>query len=184
MSNFKLRDFTVNDLEAYERLSHPDQEYHKFNGPYFPRSSVEELREQTEKWRETFKSQVPEMLQRWQLIVDAESDELIGIVTWYWRSEITNWMEIGIVIMNEQYWGKGIGYVALKEWISHLFDDYNIVRLGLTTWSGNDRMMALSEKLGMTKEATFRKARIVNGEYYDSISYGILKEEWEVEQSK
>ena len=31
----------------------------------------------------------------------------------------------------------------------------------------------------MKKEAEYRKARIVNGEYYDSVSYGILKEEWQ-----
>jgi putative hydrolase of HD superfamily len=39
-------------------------------------------------------------------------------------------------------------------------------------------MMRLAEKLGFIKEAVYRKARIVNNEYYDSISYGILKEEW------
>ncbi len=39
-------------------------------------------------------------------------------------------------------------------------------------------MMHLTEKLGYQKEAVFRKARIVKGEYYDSIGYGILREEW------
>lgn len=40
-------------------------------------------------------------------------------------------------------------------------------------------MMNLAEKLGLKKEAVYRKARIVDKKYYDSISYGILKEEWE-----
>lgn len=40
-------------------------------------------------------------------------------------------------------------------------------------------MMKLAEKLGLEKEAEYRKARIVDGKYYDSISYGILKEDWE-----
>jgi putative hydrolase of HD superfamily len=48
----------------------------------------------------------------------------------------------------------------------------------MTTWSGNTRMMHLAEKLGFVKEAVYRKARIVNGIYYDSVSYGILREEW------
>ena len=65
--------------------------------------------------------------------------------------------------------------------ISKLFDkNTEIVRLGLTTWSGNKRMMKLAEKLGLKKEATSRKARIINNKYYDSVSYGILCEEWEV----
>ena len=40
-------------------------------------------------------------------------------------------------------------------------------------------MMKLAEKLGLKKEAIYRKARIVESEYYDSISYGVLKEEWD-----
>ncbi|GMK48630.1 hypothetical protein PghCCS26_57600 [Paenibacillus glycanilyticus] len=54
-----------------------------------------------------------------------------------------------------------------------------LVRVGLTTWSGNNRMIRCAEKLGMTMEARIRKVRLYNGEYYDSIRMGILREEWE-----
>ena len=88
-------------------------------------------------------------------------------------------MEVGIVIFNENYWGQGIGYTALKIWINEVFDqNLELVRIGLSTWSGNTRMMNLAEKLGLKKEAVYRKARIVDNKYYDSINYGILKEEW------
>jgi len=40
-------------------------------------------------------------------------------------------------------------------------------------------MIELAKKLGVQKEAEYRKARIVNGKYFDSISYGILREELE-----
>lgn len=53
-----------------------------------------------------------------------------------------------------------------------------IVRIGITTWSGNSGMIRLAKKLGMKEEARYRKARIVNGKYFDSVSYGILKKEW------
>lgn len=89
-------------------------------------------------------------------------------------------MEIGIVILNEAYWGRGIGSVALEKWTTEIFHTHKeLVRLGLTTWSGNHRMIKLAEKLSFKCEAVYRKARIVRGEYYDSISYGILREEWE-----
>jgi len=39
-------------------------------------------------------------------------------------------------------------------------------------------MMKVGEKLGFTKEAVFRMARIVEGEYYDGLGYGILRTEW------
>ncbi len=39
-------------------------------------------------------------------------------------------------------------------------------------------MINLAKKLGLKEEAKYGNARIVNGEYFDSVSYGILKEEW------
>lgn len=53
-----------------------------------------------------------------------------------------------------------------------------IVRVDLHMWSGNIGMMRLGERWVYTKEACFRKSRIVDGEYYDSIGYGVLREEW------
>lgn len=89
------------------------------------------------------------------------------------------WMEVGIVIFNENYWGKGIGYTGLRMWIDEIFSENpKLIRIGLSTWSGNLRMMRLAEKLGLKKEAVYRKARIVDHTYYDSVSYGILRDEW------
>jgi len=176
----KLREFEQEDLDQYLYWNHPTREFHKFNGPYFKPLSVEKLEERIEKWREEFINGEVKPLKKWNVIVDSATDELIGIVTWYWKSEETKWMEIGIVVFNEKYWGHGIGYAALEMWMEKIFNEKpEIVRLGLTTWSGNKRMMKLSEKLGMKKEAEYRNARIVDGEYYDSVSYGILREEWE-----
>ena len=39
-------------------------------------------------------------------------------------------------------------------------------------------MIRLAEKLGLVCEARIRKVRYFNGVYYDSIKYGILKEEF------
>jgi len=49
----------------------------------------------------------------------------------------------------------------------------------LRTWSGNEGMMELAAKMGFKEEARFRKARIVKGQYYDSIGFGLLRDEWE-----
>lgn len=39
-------------------------------------------------------------------------------------------------------------------------------------------MQMLGEKCGMTKEAVIRKVRYLNGQYYDSVKYGVLREEF------
>ncbi|MBZ0305187.1 MAG: GNAT family N-acetyltransferase, partial [Anaerolineae bacterium] len=95
-------------------------------------------------------------------------------------SEETHWPALGITIYNCAVWGQGFGYEALGLWCDYLFaTNPQFVRLDLRTWSGNLGMMTLAEKLGFTREATFRKARIVEGAYYDGLGYGILRDEWE-----
>ena len=49
--------------------------------------------------------------------------------------------------------------------------------IGMTTWSGNGAMMAVAEKLGFLKEGQIRKVRYYQGQDYDSMKYGILREE-------
>lgn len=40
-------------------------------------------------------------------------------------------------------------------------------------------MVKVDEKIEMKMEARLRKCRYYNGEYYDSIRMGLLREEWE-----
>lgn len=180
-TNIVLRDLEIKDLEDYLFWNHPSREFHKYNGPYYGRSNEEELKEYVEELRTSFLKGEKTAFKNKKIIANKETDEIIGQVNWYWKSIETLWMEVGIVIFNENYWGNGIGYVALKMWIDEIFEERpELVRIGLSTWSGNLRMMKLAEKLGLKKEAVYRKARIVDNQYYDSVSYGILKDEWKM----
>jgi len=177
--NIVLRELKIEDLEDYLYWNHPSREFHKFNGPYFAKDNEDELKQYIDGLKEQFLKGEKNVFKNKKIIANKDTNEIIGQVNWYWKSEETLWMEIGIAIFNEEYWGMGIGYEALKMWIDETFkQNPKLIRLGLSTWSGNKRMMKLSEKLGLKKEAVYRKARIVNNEYYDSVSYGILKEEW------
>lgn len=174
-----IRELEFKDLENYFYWNLPDREFHKYNGPYFKKRTKEELGVFIEELKESCLKGDKNVLKNKKMIVNAKTDELIGELNWYWKSEETLWLEIGIVIFNENYWGKGIGYKGLKMWIDEVFvEKPEIVRIGLTTWSGNERMIGLAEKMGFALEAIYRKARIVDGMYYDSVSYGLLREEW------
>lgn len=50
--------------------------------------------------------------------------------------------------------------------------------IGLTTWSGNYRMIALAESLSLKKEAEVRQVRFWQNKYWDSVKYGVLRSEW------
>jgi RimJ/RimL family protein N-acetyltransferase len=115
--------------------------------------------------------------QRWAIEV---AGELVGTVSYYWEHEPSRWLEMGIGIYNPKFWSGGYGTRAFILWINHLFNTLPLVRVGYTTWSGNERMIKIGEKLGMKMEGRMRKCRYYNGEFYDSIRMGILREEWEL----
>ena len=147
-------------------------EWKKWDAPYFPHKSIS-----FEKFMEDA-TRLVSSERMWVITVD---DIVCGTVSYYFEDEQQKWLEIGIVIHEGQNWGKGIGTRALKLWIAHIFNLLPVVRVGLTTWSGNRRMIRVGEKLGMKLEGRIRKVRYYEGIYYDSIRMGILREEWEAE---
>lgn len=52
------------------------------------------------------------------------------------------------------------------------------VLVGCVTWYYESEMCAIGSKLGWTEEARFRDARVVRGQPYDSVVYGVLRREW------
>jgi putative hydrolase of HD superfamily len=177
-STIKLRKIILKDVETLRKLTHPSKEFHKYDGPYYGVDSEEEHNKKFDKLTQMLEDSKNVSARR-HLIVESTTDKILGSVSWYWKSEETNWLEVGIDVFDESDWGKGIGYTALNLWINQIFAEKSeIVRIGLSTWSGNIGMMKLAEKLGLKQEACYRKARIVDGKYYDSVSYGILRDEW------
>lgn len=173
-----LRDFNETDISSlwYWHYECVDPEWVRWYTPYKPieKSTRDEFyTEQQWEIEEASKKQVPTKL---AIEVDGK---FIGFVRRYWIDKNTNWLNIGICIYVPDYWSGGYGTEAFRLWMRFLFDHMDIVRLGIAIWSGNERMINLAKKLGMKHEGSIRKARLVDGQYYDSINMGILREEWE-----
>jgi RimJ/RimL family protein N-acetyltransferase len=149
-------------------------EWKKWDAPYFP-LKFKTLDEYTNRMHEILNKneEVPPAM-----IIEVDKT-VIGTVSYYWEHKESLWLEVGIVIYDPSYWNGGYGTEALKIWIDHLFSSMPLVRIGLTTWSGNQQMIRCAEKLGMKLEGRLRKCRFYNGEYYDSIRMGVLREEWD-----
>ncbi|MDX2140790.1 MAG: GNAT family protein [Chloroflexota bacterium] len=175
-----LRDWTLGDLESYAHWLQPGHRWQTLDGPYYKRPSASEIPELIARIQKRIET--GDFAQPRQNLIIAEplQNRMIGQVSRYWLSEETQWLAAGIVIYDPALWGKGYGTSALRLWTDYLFAAFPaIVRLDLQTWSGNAGMMRLATKLGYRLEGQFRKARIVAGDYYDSMCYGILREEWE-----
>lgn len=172
----RLREAKKEDIDElyYWKYEEKEQAAKKWNGPYIPEPKKTKV-QYRELWLQDNEivPNVPDTL-----IIEANG-KLIGAVSSYWVDKNTNWLETGIVIYDKKFWNGGYGSEAYKLWINFIFESTGIHRLGMSTWSGNVRMMKAAEKIGMQEEARIRKARTVDGEYFDAIKMGILREEWE-----
>jgi RimJ/RimL family protein N-acetyltransferase len=178
----RLRPFELLDLPTYRHWLEPHHEWHQWDGPYYPlptaAESDETVRMLSERISRGF-DPCAELPPTRLVVARTSDDQLIGTVNWYWESQETNWARMGISLFDPAVRGQGIGTQALELWTGYLFACTDWARLDFATWSGNLGMMQVGRKLGFTQEGRFRKARIVRGEYFDSVVYGVLREEWE-----
>jgi RimJ/RimL family protein N-acetyltransferase len=176
-----LRKIVESDLRDFWEVAYgskADLKWMDFNGPYFEDPVLS--------WDE-FSSKNGKILTdnpRYAVIIF--NHRIVGIASAYWEDGILKkWLEFGIAIYDSSLWGKGIGRHVVPRWIDQLFKEFpEIQHLGCTTWSGNVGMMRLAEKCGLQLEGRIRKVRFWQGKFYDSVKYGVLREEWEAQTVK
>ena len=180
-----VRDWRYEDLVPYEEWLQPGHRWQEMDGPHESALTPVEIDEKIARISTVIESGEPPTPRRRLVIALAEADQppdataMIGTVSAYWEQQASWSINLGICLFDPNTWGQGIGYIALGLWTQYLFDELPpIVRLGLRTWSGNVGMVRLAQKLGFQEEMRLRQARMVNGEYFDGLGYGILRTEW------
>lgn len=169
-----LKNVEESDLKQWwEKRYGPkaDLEWMKYNGPYFNDS--------VQSWEEFYDYHKSKTLHSPMRKLIIYNDQIVGEVSAYWEDgKLKQWLEVGIVLFDANNWGHGIGTAAFKKWLKEMFNLFNYLpHIGFTTWSGNVGMQMIGDKIGMTKEGVIRKVRYWENRYYDSIKYGILRDE-------
>lgn len=90
---------------------------------------------------------------------------------------INEWAEIGYWL-DKDYEGKGIMTECVKAMINYGFNDLNLNRIQIRCSNLNLRSKAIPERLGFVLEGTLRQDHKRNGEFSDSLTFGLLKKEW------
>jgi RimJ/RimL family protein N-acetyltransferase len=85
---------------------------------------------------------------------------------------------LGIGIGERSYWGKGYGSEAVALMLDFAFLWLNLHRVSLNVFEYNSRGIRAYEKIGFKVEGRKRKALLRDGQRWDVIYMGILKEEW------
>jgi RimJ/RimL family protein N-acetyltransferase len=104
-------------------------------------------------------------------------DEIIGMVSLMnlnWKSrnaELGYWMA-------RKYWGKGYMREAISLILRYAFKELRLVRVYAVVLDTNIPSVKVLERVGFTREGTWRKADKFAGRWHDVFGYGILKEEF------
>lgn len=85
---------------------------------------------------------------------------------------------LGARIGEPEYWGGGYGTDALLLLIEYAFDWLELRKVWLVTTSINVRVMRQMDKVGFVLEGCQRRSIYGDGEWYDDLFYGLLRDEW------
>ena len=112
-------------------------------------------------------------------IIDKVTEEYIGEIGFTKTSENKNGnvMNLGYFI-KEIYWGKGIITEASEAVINYAFTNLNTVKIETGCVTENKGSESVMKKLGLIKEAEFKKHVLLESKVYDRVEYRLFKEEW------
>jgi ribosomal-protein-alanine N-acetyltransferase len=116
---------------------------------------------------------------KYQLIATLKkSGELIGNCGIRGRDENDFEGELGYEVA-PNYWGKGYATEAARVVLDFGFDVLKLERVSAECVLENRGSSRVLEKLGMRWEGHLRRNQRMKGRWWDTLVYGILREEWE-----
>ncbi|MFB6126021.1 MAG: GNAT family N-acetyltransferase [Halolamina sp.] len=109
---------------------------------------------------------------------DGDDVDRLGAVslsglTWR-RPELAYWLV-------PAFHGEGYGREAVALAVEFAFTTEPTPAVEAGAYAANDASRGLLESLGFVEEGRLRKQRFVDGQYRDSVMYGLLREEWDGE---
>ena len=92
-----------------------------------------------------------------------------------WRVEIA---DIGCLIGEKEYWGKGVVYDCMKTIMDFAFYDLDLFKIFGSTAGCNIPVIFNCKKLGMNKVAELKDHVLVDSKRHSLIFFSIYKDQW------
>jgi len=147
-----------------------DPENQQYLQRFRPLTAVEERR-----WLETLHERTEDHVFGVAL---RDGDRLIGSCGLHGASLPNRRAQLGILIGEREFQGKGYGPEAIRLLLDYGFATLGLHRVGLDVYDNNVRGMRCYENCGFRREGTRREARWWGGRWWDIHDYGILEREW------
>ena len=117
------------------------------------------------------------------VIVESTSDRVVGSCLLFRYDGKSASAELGYV-MGQEYWNKGYTHEALSGLLSYVFRKYKLRSIKAVVDSDNIASSNLLLKLGFTHEGRSRQTGLTLDSNYDTSNYGLLREEWMVNEDE
>lgn len=187
-----LRYFIESDIEKRLYWETVENEWQLWDGPWEYEGLTDEEKEENlnsyiktmRRWVEYDKNLASDAIRyRYQIVIDNENQDYIGWCSAYCIDEDCNYTEedkllaVGIDIPDSKERGKGYGAQALCMFIKYLIDK-GIDDIYTQTWSGNERMVHIAEKIGFEEYRRKKEFRLVRGKKYDGLTFRLNMEKF------
>jgi len=112
-------------------------------------------------------------------VVDQNSKNHIGNVGLHHIDWVHRSAELGIVLGEREFWGRGYGKQVWALITKYGFETLNLHRIYAVVMCGNEASQKCAEASGFKQEGIISEMFYKNGTYLDVIYYNLLKKNWE-----
>ena len=168
----RLRGYEKSDLDALMKWWHDEEVTQFIAGGLFPASTLEEAR-----FIETVAAGKDPANKIFAIETLAEHS-YIGTISLHNINWGCRHAELGMVIGEKDYWGRGYRTDAVLVLLRLAFDKVGLHRVQLHVFDFNERAISCYEKCGFRREGTLRDYWFKNGKFRDTLLMSILEGEY------
>jgi len=112
------------------------------------------------------------------IVYDKATSIKIGTGKIHNISEKHGTCNLGLMIGDTNFWGKGYGQEAYRLLINFAFTELHIRKISEAANVTNAASIAMCKKMGFQEEGVLKKQVFSNGEYQDKVILGLFASDW------
>lgn len=117
----------------------------------------------------------------WGICLLSNPETIIGTIC-LWNIIPEHYRSQTGYVLHPDYWGKGYMNEALGAMLEFGFTKLDLHSIEAQLTPNNTASLNVLERAGFTREGYFREDFFFRGEFFDTLSYSILKQDWESQQ--